>query len=186
MQRQVVVVVDEENNGDSHMRFIISNRQTLTIEAPDRSMHMEIPEGGLSAMDTIDISYAFGGVGRVRGPWLAAQLNRPQFEGAAGPYVAELATLYRAVVTNGVAAGQFILSYQQRVTTPQPTINPLQLHPVENPLPGDFCVVCQNSNDEAEDWVTIGRCSRHRFHRQCVAGRFCGTTCMLCRTQLYE
>ena len=185
MQRQVVV--NEENNDASQMRFTISNRQTLTIEAPDRSMHMEIPEGGLSAMDTIDISYAFGGVGRVRGPWLAAQLNRPEFEGAAGPYVAELATLYRAVVTNGVAAGQFILSYQR--VTPQPTtINPLQLHPVENPLPGDsFCVVCQNSEaEEEEDWVTIGRCSRHRFHRQCVAGRFCGTTCMLCRTQLYE
>jgi hypothetical protein len=182
MQREATIIVNEENNDASQMRFTITNRQTLTIEAPDRSMHMEIPEGGLSAMDTIDISYAFGGVGRVRGPWLAAQLNRPEFEGAAGPYVAELATLYRAD-TNRVA-GQFILEYPRN--TPQPTINPLQLHPVEDPLPGDFCVVCQNSNDEAEEWIIIGQCSLHRFHRQCVEGRFNGTSCMICRAPLRE
>ncbi len=66
-------------------------------------------------------------------------------------------------------------------TTPRP----LQLHPVDGPLPDEFCVVCQDTGTTEDEWVTIQGCNRHRFHRQCVA-QFQGNTCMLCRTPLYE
>jgi hypothetical protein len=187
MQRaaaEVTAVVNEEHDTARQMRFTIRDRRALTIEAHDLSMRMAIPEGGLSAMDTIDISFALGGVERVRGPWLAAQLNRPEFEGAAGPYVAELATLYGAD-TNRIADLIIIRAQQHQPVTR--TIQPLQLHPVEDPLPDDYCVVCLNSSEEETgDWVTIGRCSRHRFHRSCVEGDrlVCRDTCMLCGMQL--
>jgi hypothetical protein len=120
-----------------------------------------------------NISSAFG---RVRIPWLVTQLNNPFLEGAAGPYVAELATLYEANLDR--VADLFIRAHQH--TTPN---RPLQLHPVEAPLPDDFCVVCQHTST-SENWVSIEGCTRHRFHRECVEGQFRGGNCMLCRAPL--
>jgi hypothetical protein len=62
-------------------------------------------------------------------------------------------------------------------------LRPLQLHPVDGPMPDEFCVVCQDTGDKTEDWVTIEGCNRHRFHRECL-GPFRGTTCMVCRAPL--
>ena len=192
MQR--TLTVSEELDDTRQMRFTIccDRQKTLTIEAHDRSLRMKIPEGGLLAMDTINISFAFG-VGRVRGPWLAAQLNRPELEGAAGPYVAELATLY-GVDMNRIADHLIRAHHHhQRVTTTRTNHQPLQqLHPVEDSLPDDyFCVVCQNSSEETEEeekkgWVTIGRCSSHRFHRCCVEDDRLRRreTCMVCGMRL--
>ena len=171
--RQVSIFVDEEHDSFSRMGFTICDRRTLTIEARDMSMRLPIPEGGLQNMDIFNISSAFG---RVRIPWLVTQLNNPFLEGAAGPYVAELATLYEANLDR--VADLFIRAHQH--TTPN---RPLQLHPVEAPLPDDFCVVCQHTST-SENWVSIEGCTRHRFHRECVEGQFRGGNCMLCRAPL--
>lgn len=169
--RQVSIFVDEEHDSFSRMGFTICDRRTLTIEARDLSMRLPIPEGGLQNMDLFNISSAFG---RVRGPWLVTQLNNPLFEGAAGPYVAQLATLTMTT------RDQVMVMINRRRTTIHP---PLQLHPVEAPLPDDFCVVCQHTST-SENWVSIEGCTRHRFHRECVEGRFRGDNCMLCRAPL--
>ena len=133
------------------IQFSICDQRTLTIEAHDRSIRLPIPEWGLQASDITEIEYAFEEIGR---HWLVTQLGRPEFEGAAGRFVAVMVALLHG------------------------------LHPVEDPPPDDFCVVCQNT--EEGGWVTITGCSRHRFHKQCVEGQFCGTTCMLCGTPLWE
>ena len=136
------------------MQFSICDRRTLTIEAHDRSIRLEIPEGGLRTMDITDIESAFKEIDR---HWLVTQLGHPEFQGMAGRFVAVM-----VLVLNG-------------------------LHPVEekDPRPEDFCVVCQNT-EEGGEWVTITGCDRHRFHKQCVEGQFCGTTCMLCGSPLWE
>jgi hypothetical protein len=174
MPSTVTVVVNEQHNDANEVRFTICDRRTLIIQTQNVSMRREIPAGGLQASHIINISFLLGGIRRFSGPWLAAQLSRPQFEGAAGSYVADLATLYGADL-NRIAD----LSIREHRPTP---IHPLQLHPVADPEPEDFCVVCQNT--EEGGWVIIQGCNRHRFHRLCVADRFHGTTCMLCRAPL--
>ncbi len=79
------------------MQFSICDRRTLTIEAHDRWIRLPIPEeGGLQASDIAEIEFAFEEIGR---HWLVTQLIRPEFEGAAGRFVAVIATLLDGLFT---------------------------------------------------------------------------------------
>jgi hypothetical protein len=87
--------VDHDRFGP--MQFSICDRRTLTIEAHDRSIRLPIPEeGGLRTMDIVEIEFAFEEIGR---RWLVMQLGRPEFQGAAGRFVAVMIAVLHGLHT---------------------------------------------------------------------------------------
>jgi hypothetical protein len=144
-----------------------------------------IPEGGFTFNDIFAMSARL----RVRGPWLAAQLSRPEFGGAAGAYVAELGTLnvdLNAAVNNlilnaGIIRGVVNDIFDQRERRQfVPTLNIILL-PV-NDADDDDCLICLGGNPQ-EIWATCAGCDFHRFHFECIT-HWRGSACMVCRRRL--
>ena len=140
-----------------------------------------IPEGGF----TFDDIFAMSSRLRVRGPWLAAQLIRPEFGGVAGAYVAGLATI------NGLglnAAADIVIrnhearrQQQARLFAPALIILPAADATVLNNEID--CPICLERQQPHETWATCVGCDFHSFHLECIT-HWRGSNCMMCRRQL--
>ena len=123
----------------------------------------EIEEGGLTIEELTDFSTQLG----VPSAWLAAQLNRPQFGGAAGPVVANMAQFI-----NGARDGPVVVETRRIV-------------PVDSVAEDETCVVClqEKQDDPTLPWAIAAGCTRHKFHRKCLE-QWQGDTCITCRAEL--
>ena len=149
-----------------------------------------IPEGGFVFIDIIMMSSRL----RVRGPWLADQLDRPEFAGAAGPYVSELAILNRIDV-NAAANDIIVRNAIQRILRNNNNIRPTTtttpfipaIHLLTDPVSADeICAICLGTGAEESlgDWANAQGCDRHLFHFACITP-WRGNACMVCRTKLF-
>lgn len=152
-----------------------------TIYATTRTVHYRrsIPEGGMRFDDLFRMAGRLGGIQVVSLIWIAAQLNRPEYGGVAGPYVAELATLH-GVNLNPVI-DQIIQDYAARgIPAPPPAFVPRLI--TTEAVPADYtCAVCLETR--GGEWVTADGCSFHFFHRECMM-QWTRRNCITCRRPL--
>ena len=162
------------NQDEPHIAIVdgelIATSRTMLFSGP-------IPAEGYNFHDI----FRLGSLLRVRGPWLADQLNRPEFNGIAGRYVAELAVLN--TIDINVVAGAIINNALARgIIRPRPRALTL----TELTVPDEeVCVICLSTKSESqnETWVTAQGCASHRFHAGCIRQWTAGT-CPTCRAPL--
>jgi hypothetical protein len=138
-----------------------------------------IPERGFVFDDILRMSARL----RVRMPWLADQLDRPEFGGAAGPYVSQLAVLNRIDV-NAIADAIIREADAREALRPvrAPTLSVIASVPDE-----EVCVICIKTKSESmdEDWATALGCESHTFHSACIQHwARTSMTCPTCRAPL--
>ena len=165
------IVDDEVDPNNNELEITIRNG---TVYAISRTHYYrkQIPAGGLEFMDLFRMSARLGATMI----WLAAQLSRPEHEGIAGPYVAELATLHGVDLVPVVEG----LLQTRRRSAFRPRLVDFEYVPED-----EVCYICLLSAEETpeDDWVIAEGCSRHRFHRECML-QWTGSNCMTCQAPL--
>jgi hypothetical protein len=90
MEQILVFNLVDNEAGQNEPDISIHGRVIFAV-ANNILIRCQIPEGGLGYGELMDIAVRL----RVRSPWLAEQLNHPQYNGIAGPIVAEVAQINR-------------------------------------------------------------------------------------------
>ena len=161
---------NNDDNNNNNLPVITIRERTIYAITRTSYYRRTIPDGGMQFDDLFRMAGRTGGIMRISLVWIAAQLNRPEFGGVAGTYVAELASLY-GVDLNRVADG--IIQAHHRVRT---LFVPRLITADETAVPGDFvCAVCLLTREETtsgenndNNWVTADGCPFHFFHRECM------------------
>jgi hypothetical protein len=184
-QQRVVFyrIIDDDGPAEEQPAAVITIRGGI-IYAQSRTVYgrMPIPEGGVTFNQLFTLSTNL----RMSCIMIAAQLNRIEFGGAAGNYVAELATLAGADMNR--IAENLINQHRQRVIREilgrRSRAIP-RLITAESVPEGHTCAVCLITVDETpeDDWVYADGCSLHFFHRECMRP-WTGSKCMYCNRQL--
>ena len=193
MEQILVFNLVDNEAGQNEPDISIHGRVIFAV-ANNILIRCQIPEGGLGYGELMDIAVRL----RVRSPWLAEQLNQPQYNGIAGPIVAEVAQINRMDVNR--VADQIISEANQarirellfrrfrpdRLAEPEVRRQPRIEAVVEEEVADDeTCAICLQ--DKKEDlslaWATAVGCTRHKFHRECLEP-WRGNYCMTCRAPL--
>ena len=143
-----------------------------------------IPEGGFVFGDIFRMSSRL----RVRMPWLADQLDRPEFGGAAGPYVSQLAVLNRIDI-NALADAIIADALVRGILRPPAPPRALTLSVLASVPDDEVCVICiktkAESRNDDDDWATAHGCESHSFHSACIQHwARTNRTCPTCRAPL--
>ena len=172
----------QELTGVRRRRSDVSDELAIAIQGRDVIVNssagvyrMRIPEGGFGFNEL----FSFSTLLNVHSSWLAKELSRPEFDGIAGEYVAELATEESRVIDDPTRA----IAHMIHQTVGRPELNVLT-----EPVPDDeVCVVCQLTKAAApnKSWATAEGCDVHRFHYECIQ-RWRGTRCMVCNVELFD
>ena len=162
-------------------------------------------EGGFTFRDI----FAMASRLQVRGPWLAAQLSREEFGGAAGQHAADLALIYYGATLNTIRNDIIVNTAMRRIIgnvnnivsggvshqqeeeenaeepPPLPHIPRLIICPYRSVPYEEICAICTDTRAEKPrlSWAFAEGCEAHRFHSVCIRG-WGGGTCPMCRAPL--
>ena len=182
--RQVERQVDDNNNNNNNLLLLTVTitvaRQEVVITSPTMYYSRGIPDAGFDFLDIFSMSTRLN----VRGSWLAAQLNREEYGGIAGAYVAELANgANQNYNTHDNMTNRIARMLHNMNNTMTPELNVV----MATTVPDDqVCVLCLDTAAESpqKNWATCAGCDLHSFHFECIS-RWRGSRCMVCRAWLY-
>ena len=161
-----------------------------------------IPAGGFTFRDIFEMASRL----QVRGMWLAAQLSREEFGGAAGQHAADLALIYNGATLDtimianndtsalnaamrriiiGNVGGVVGVSQPEQQQEEEEHIPRLIICPYRSVPYEEICAICTETRAEKPrlSWAFAEGCEAHRFHSACIRG-WHGGTCPICRARL--
>jgi hypothetical protein len=192
-------IIDNEDD-DGRPPIITIRERNVYIISHTMYYRLPIPDGGFQIRDILDLRRRLDN--RYTGPWIAAQLNRREYRGVAGTFVAELAArndtaIYNARPNRAADRYQIFMRVIRDAQNDRPPAvgNALEIQTrrahvpsmiAVDAVPANYtCVVCLLTSDETpgRKWVTADGCALHMFHRRCLRP-WTGGNCMTCRREL--